>query len=121
MKSGKVLRTILLFIIVATLIVYGGYGPFLSYMGYLSVKEKCKELAKFAGMYKNTDEIKNIVMKKLEEEGFYFSSFDVSVYYDGDNIVIRAIFSDTLRWFGDKIIKPLNYKMEVKRLPVSLN
>ena len=121
MRKGEILRTILLFIVVGIVIVYGGYGPFVSYMSYLSVKEKCKELAKFARMYKNTEEIKNLVMQKLKEEGFYFSPLNVSVYYEGDEVVIRAMFSDTLRWFGDKIIKPLNYKVEVKRLPVSLN
>ncbi|GEM_PF-3968639 len=121
MKRGEILRTILFFILVGIIIVYGGYEPFLSYMGYLSVKEKCKELAKFARMYKDTEEIKNLVMEELKEEGFYFSPLNVSVYYEGDEIVIRAMFSDTLRWLGDKITKPLNYKVEVKRLPVSIN
>jgi|Deesub1362B_J571_1020462.scaffolds.fasta_scaffold03237_2 hypothetical protein len=121
MKRGEILRTILFSVLVAIILVYGGYGPFLSYMGYLSVREKCKELAKFARMYKDTEEIKNLVMEKLKEEGFYFSPLNVSVYYEGDKIIIRAMFSDTLKWLGDNIIKPINYKVEVKRLPVSIN
>ncbi len=121
MKKGGILRTILLFIAFCIIIVYAAYPPFLSYMNYLWVKEKCKELAKFARTYKSLEEIKNLVIKNLIEKGFYFSPLNISVYYEGNEIVIKALFSDTLRWFNDRILKPLNYKVEVRHLPVSIN
>ena len=121
MKKGDVLRTIFFILFLGVMIVYAGYRPFVSYMRYLSVKDRCKELAKFARMYKGTDEIRSLVIDKLKESGFYFDPTNVSVYYEGNNIVIRALFSDTLSWLGDRIIKPLNYKVEVNRLPVSIN
>ncbi len=120
MKRGGVLRTILILILIAIIIIYGGYPPFISYMSYLSIKERCKELARFAKMYKSTEDIKNKVIEKINEEGLYVRPYRVSVYYEGEKIIIRANFTDTLIWFGGYVIVPLNYKLEVKRLPAHI-
>ncbi len=121
MKRGDILRSILIIILILVIIIYGGYQPFLSFMGYLSLKEKFGEIAKFSRMHKDVEEVKNRVLEELSQSRFYFNPEDVGVYYEGENIVIIAKFSDTLKWIGNYIVKPLNYKVEVKRLPVSIN
>lgn len=121
MKRGGILRSILIIILILLVIIYGGYQPFLSFIGYLSLKEKFNEIAKFSTTHKNVEEVKNRILEELSQSRFYFNHEDVGVYYEGENIVIRAKFSDTLKWLFNYIVMPLNYKVEVKRLPVSIN
>ncbi|MEO0284676.1 MAG: hypothetical protein ABIM98_01785 [candidate division WOR-3 bacterium] len=121
MKRGGLLRSILIIVLLLVIIIYGGYEPFLSFMGYLSLKEKLNEIAKFSRMHKDIEEVRNRVLEELSQSRFYFNQEDVGVYYEGENIVINAKFSDTLKWLGNYIVKPINYKVEVKRLPVSID
>ena len=121
MRKGGILRTILIVVLILVVIIYGGYQPFLSFMGYLTLKEKFNEIAKFSRMHKDIEEVRNRVLEELSQSRFYFNPEDVGVYYEGENIVISAKFSDTLKWLFNYIVMPLNYKVEVKRLPVSIN
>ncbi|MEN3045114.1 MAG: hypothetical protein ABDH37_07880 [Candidatus Hydrothermales bacterium] len=118
MKKGGIFKSFIILTILLALIIYMGYKPFLSYMKFLSLKEKLNQIAKFSKMQKSLEEVRASVIKELNDSGFYFSPQDVSVYYEKENIVIKAQLSDTFKWFGDNLIKPINYKVEVKRLPV---
>ncbi|MEN3047001.1 MAG: hypothetical protein ABDH49_08535 [Candidatus Hydrothermales bacterium] len=118
MKKGGILGSIIVLVGLLGLIIYIGYKPFLSYMKYLSLKEELNRIAKFSRTQRSLEEVRDSVIKKLDEFGFYFSPKDVSVQFEREHVVIKTFFSDTFKWFGSRIIKPINYKVEVKRLPV---
>lgn len=118
-KKGDVLKVIIIWIGLLALFVYIAYPPFMSYMRYLSLKERCKELARFAKSY-TVEEIKKEIFQKIEENNLPVIQDSVIVYYDGPEIVIWIGYTDTLIWLNGQIIKTLNHKVEVRRIPEAI-